>query len=171
MAEQAKSSGQVCGGVRSARTAVRSHGAGDKVLTKRDGAAGRLVAPITVMVLPVTEPPVLDVLVMAAIRALGVPGEPDVYAEVAGLFLADVPIHLSALGAAIAADQIESVCQIAHRLRGSALEMGALRMAPVCAAIEHGARSGSLEHAAAQADTLDCEFASARRELEQVIRY
>jgi HPt (histidine-containing phosphotransfer) domain-containing protein len=170
MAEQAKSSGQVCGGVRSARTAVRSHGAGDKVLTKRDGAAGRLVAPITVMVLPVTEPPVLDVLVMAAIRALGDPGEPDVYAEVARLFLADVPIHLSALGAAIAADRIESVCQIAHRLRGSALEMGALRMAPVCAAIEHGARSGSLEHAAEQADRLDCEFASARRELEQVIQ-
>jgi HPt (histidine-containing phosphotransfer) domain-containing protein len=150
----------------------------EKLLTKRDGAAGRLVAPLTVMVLSateppmldVTEPPVLDVFVMAAIRALGVPGEPDVYAEVARLFLTDVPIHLSALGAAIAAGRIDAVCQIAHRLRGSALEMGVLRMAPVCAAIEHGARSGSLEHAAEQADRLACEFASARRALEQVIQ-
>jgi HPt (histidine-containing phosphotransfer) domain-containing protein len=148
------------------------------LLKKRDGAAGRLVAPLTAMglsateppMLDVTEPPVLDVLVMAAIRALGVPGEPDVYAEVARLFLTDVPIHLFALGAAIAADRIEAVGQIAHRLRGSALEMGALRMAPVCGAIEHGARSGSLEHAAEQADRLACEFASARRELEQVIQ-
>jgi HPt (histidine-containing phosphotransfer) domain-containing protein len=142
----------------------------EKLLPKREGAAGRLVAQLTLMVRPATESPVLDVLVMAAIRALGVPGEPDVYAEVARLFLADVPIHLSALGAAIAAERVESVCQIAHRLRGSSLEMGALRMAPVCAAIEHGARAGSLEHAAARADRLHHEFATARRELEQVIQ-
>ena len=112
----------------------------------------------------------LDVSVMEAIRALGAPGEPDVYTEVARLFLADVPIHLSALGAAIAADSAESVRQIAHRLRGGALEMGALRMAPLCAAIEHAARAGSLEHAAAQAESLDREFAAARVALEQAIR-
>jgi HPt (histidine-containing phosphotransfer) domain-containing protein len=122
------------------------------------------------MVPPATEPPVLDVFMIAAIRALGGPGEPDVYAEVARLFLADVPIHLSALDAAISADNIESVWQIAHRLRGSALEMGALRMAPVCAAIEHAARGGSLRHAAAQADRLAREFEFTRRELEQVIQ-
>jgi HPt (histidine-containing phosphotransfer) domain-containing protein len=122
------------------------------------------------MVLPATDPSVLDVLVMAAIRGLGGPGDPDVYVEVACMFLADVPIHLAALRAAIAAEQIEAVGQIAHRLRGSALEMGALRMAPVCAAIEHGACTGSLEHVATQADSLEREFASARRELEQVIQ-
>jgi HPt (histidine-containing phosphotransfer) domain-containing protein len=120
--------------------------------------------------LPAAEAPVLDRSVMAAIRALGDPGEPDVYAEVARLFLVDVPIHLSALGAAIAAADSESVWQIAHRLRGSALEMGAVRVAPVCAAIERAARAGSLEHAAAQAERLDREFASARLELEQLIR-
>ena len=80
---------------------------------------------------------VLDVSVMAAIRSLGGPGEPDVYTEVARLFLADVPIHLSALSAAIAAKRTDSVGSIAHRLRGGALEMGALRMAPLCAAIEY----------------------------------
>jgi len=111
---------------------------------------------------------VLDVSVSAAIRALGGPGEPDVFAEVARLFLADVAIHLSALGAAIAAGQKESVREIAHRLRGGALEIGAVSMAPVCAAIEHAARAGSLEDAAAQAQSLDREFALVRQELEQV---
>ena len=53
----------------------------------------------------VIELSVLDVSVMVAIRALGEPGEPDVYTEVARLFLADVPVHLSALNAAIAARQ------------------------------------------------------------------
>lgn len=118
----------------------------------------------------VPELSVLDMSVMAAIRSLGAPGEPDVYAEVANLFLADVPIHLSALGAAIAAEHTESVGQIAHRLRGGALEMGALRMAPLCAAIEHAARAGSLEHAPAQAAALDREFAAARAALEQAIQ-
>jgi HPt (histidine-containing phosphotransfer) domain-containing protein len=116
------------------------------------------------------ESSVLDVSVMAAIRSLGAPGEPDVYTEVVRLFLADVPIHLSALNAAIAADSAESVGQIAHRLRGGALEMGALRMAPLCAAIEHAARAGSLEHAAARAESLVREFAAARVALEQAIQ-
>jgi HPt (histidine-containing phosphotransfer) domain-containing protein len=115
------------------------------------------------------ELPVLDVSVMAAIRALGGPGEPDVYTEVARLFLDDVPIHLSALNAAIAADSAASVAQIAHRLRGGALEMGALRMSPLCAAIEEAARAGSLEHAAAQANSLDREFAATRLALEIAI--
>jgi HPt (histidine-containing phosphotransfer) domain-containing protein len=123
------------------------------------------------LLLPVAaEVPVLDVSVMAAIRALGDPGEPDVLAEVAHLFLVDVPIHLTALRAGIAAADPESVRQTAHRLRGSALEMGALRMAPMCAAIEQAARAGSIEHATAQADALDREFAAARRELEQAIQ-
>jgi HPt (histidine-containing phosphotransfer) domain-containing protein len=115
------------------------------------------------------ELPVLSVSMMAAIRALGAPGEPDVYTEVAGLFLADVPIHLSALGAAITANNVESVREIAHRLRGSALEIGALRMAPLCAEIEHAAGTGSLDHAAAWADGLNREFAAAQSALEQAM--
>jgi HPt (histidine-containing phosphotransfer) domain-containing protein len=115
------------------------------------------------------DPLLLDRSVMAAIRALGGPDEPDVYAEVARLFLDDVPVHLTALSAAIAAGRSESVWQIAHRLRGSALEMGAVRMAPVCAAIERAARAGSLDDAAPRAVALDREFASLRLALEQVI--
>ena len=118
----------------------------------------------------VIELSVLDVSVMVAIRALGDPGEPDVYTEVARLFLADVPVHLSALDAAIAARSAKSVEQIAHRLRGGALEMGALRMAPLCAEIEQAARAGLLENAAAQAARLSREFEVTRIALEQAIQ-
>lgn len=116
------------------------------------------------------ELPVLDASVMVAIRSLGGPDEPDVFAEVSRLFLADVPIHLLALSAAIEGNSAESVVQVAHRLRGGALEMGALRMAPLCAAIEHAARAGSLEHAAEQAGFLDSEFEAVRAALEQQMR-
>jgi HPt (histidine-containing phosphotransfer) domain-containing protein len=112
---------------------------------------------------------VLDPSVIEAIRSLGAPGEPDVFAEVAGLFLSEVPAQLSALHAAIAEGSAESVSQIAHRLRGSALEIGALRMAPVCGAIEYAARAGSLEDAAGRADSLSQEFVATRDALQQAI--
>jgi HPt (histidine-containing phosphotransfer) domain-containing protein len=112
---------------------------------------------------------VLDVSVMAAIRSLGAPDEPDVYAQVVRLFLIDVPIHLAALDVAIAAADSEAVWRIAHRLRGSTLEMGVMRMAPVCAELEAAARAGSLEHAAAQVESLGREFAAARAAMEQAI--
>jgi two-component system, sensor histidine kinase and response regulator len=124
------------------------------------------------VMLPPSEsrPAVLDVSVMAAIRALGSAGEPDVYTEVAQLFLADVPIHLAALRAAITASRADQVEQIAHRLRGGALEMGALRMAPLCAELEHSARAGCLQHADDNLANLHREFAVARAALEEAIQ-
>jgi HPt (histidine-containing phosphotransfer) domain-containing protein len=112
---------------------------------------------------------VLDGSVMAAIRALGDPGEPDVYAQVAHLFLTDVPRQLSALAAAVETASTGAIAEIAHRLRGGALEMGALRMAPVCAEIERAARAGSLEHVAERTARLEREFAATRAALEQAI--
>ena len=54
----------------------------------------------------------------------------------ARLFLADVPIHLTALGVAIAADE-KNRCGTSPTASGRRGEIGAVRMAPVCAAIEH----------------------------------
>jgi HPt (histidine-containing phosphotransfer) domain-containing protein len=120
------------------------------------------------MIRTAAESGVLDPSVMVAIRSLGEPGE-DVFAEVAALFLADVPIHLSALVTAIAAKNVDAVYEIAHRLRGSSLEMGAIGMAPVCAAIEQDARAGSLRQAEACFERLGREFEATRRALELAI--
>lgn len=122
------------------------------------------------MALPATDAPVLDVSVIETIRSLGMPGEPDVFAEIVQLFLADVPAQLSSLTTAIAAGDAGAAWPIAHRLRGSALEVGAIRMAPVCGAIELAARAGSLEHAAGDAALLAREFVATRAALEQVIQ-
>jgi HPt (histidine-containing phosphotransfer) domain-containing protein len=136
---------------------------------KEGNRSGHLVALPSLMILPATEPCRLDPSVMAAIRSLGEPGEPDVFAEVTALFLADVPIHLSALGAAIATKNVDAVYQIAHRLKGSSLEMGAIGMAPVCATLEQVARAGSLEQADAQFEHLNREFEATRRALALAI--
>lgn len=150
---------------------VRAHGPRGKSGANSRGIVALVLLEQGVMVLPFeTRPAVLDVSVMAAIRALGSPGEPDVYSEVAHLFLADVPVHLEALGAAIAARRADQVEQIAHRLRGGALEMGALRMAPLCAALEHTAREGHLQEAEDRLEGLHREFAVARAALEEAIQ-
>jgi HPt (histidine-containing phosphotransfer) domain-containing protein len=106
---------------------------------------------------------------MQAIRSLGALSEADVFTEVTRLFLDDASKHLSALEAAIAAGCPELVEAIAHRLRGGALEMGALRMAPLCLEIEHAARARALDDVATQVRQLTDEFAAARVALERAI--
>ena len=110
---------------------------------------------------------VLDLSVIEAMRSLG---EADVFAEIAHMFLEDVPPDLSALGAAIASGSTASVAQIAHSLRGNALGVGAIRMVPVCTAIECAARAGSLEDAAACAGRLEVEFQRTREALHVLIQ-
>jgi len=110
---------------------------------------------------------VLDLSVIEAMRSLG---EADVFAEIAHMFLEDVPPDLSALGAAIASGSAASVAQIAHSLRGDALGIGAIRMVPVCAAIECAARAGSLKEAAACAGRLEREFEAMREALQVLIQ-
>ena len=160
---------RVCGSVRSARTAVRAWSANRTAGESDRNVAAMLLTPDLMVPVVVPDLSVLDESVMTAIRSLGASDEPDVYAEVAGLFLIDVPVHLLALAAAIAAADSESVWRIAHRLRGSTLEMGVVRMARLCGEIEHAARAGSLADATDQAEHLDREFATARAAMYQVI--
>ena len=117
------------------------------------------------MVEPPTPSRCLDPTVVAEIRALSSPGE-DVLAEIVGIFLADVPQQFQGLRAALAAGDLETTRQIAHRLRGTALGTGARRLADVCALVENAARDGDLDRAAAHAATLDDEFHCARVALE-----
>jgi len=108
----------------------------------------------------------LDRSILDDIRALNTPDE-DVLGEVISLYVADVPHQLSALAAAIAARQIEVVRQIAHRLKGSSLGVGASRMANLCSLIEWAARDQAIEAAAVQAGELAAAFASTSHALEQ----
>jgi HPt (histidine-containing phosphotransfer) domain-containing protein len=119
---------------------------------------------------PARDRAVLDASVLADIRALGMPGEANPLAEVTELFLSSFPRDLSALRTAIAAKDVESVYTVAHRMRGSALGVGAIRLIPICAAIENAARVGCLEQAVAEAAGLDQEVDFACLALEQASR-
>ena len=107
----------------------------------------------------------LDTSILADLRALSSPGQ-DVLADVMRLFLADVPVQLVALTAAIDTCDVVTTGQVAHRLRGSALSMGAWRMAKICGMVECAARLETLDPAAAHAAELAAEFESTRLALE-----
>jgi HPt (histidine-containing phosphotransfer) domain-containing protein len=119
---------------------------------------------------PAWDSAVLDESVLADILALAMPGEPSALAEVTQLFVSCFPRDLHALRTAIAAKDLESAGQVAHRMRGSALGVGAIRVVPICAAVEDAARAGCLDRVVIEADGLGREFAFACLALEQASR-
>jgi len=110
----------------------------------------------------------LDASVLADIRALGVAGE-DVLGKVMRIFLADVPIQLTALTTAIEACDGEAMWRVAQRLKGTSLGMGAWQMANICATIECAARAQTLDGAAARVAELVAEFELTRLALESEV--
>lgn len=120
-----------------------------------------------------TEPPdpssCLDAAVVAEIRALG-GRDDDVLAEVLGLFRAQVPEQLLRLRSALDARDIDATRGVAHRLKGSALGIGARQMAAACGLVEQAARDGDIDRAAACATMLDDEFRLASVALERQVR-
>ena len=90
-------------------------------------------------------------------------------ALIAQVFMEEVPDQVAALDVAIAARDPETVRRIAHRLRGSALALGAGRMAQVCAAIEYASRDGAIDEAATESQILPREFEAVTQALRNEI--
>jgi histidine phosphotransfer protein HptB len=111
-----------------------------------------------------TSVPILDTGVLSELQTLGT----DVVAEIFDLFLADIPPRLLKLQHAIDDGSLDLVLREAHGLKGSALGIGASRLANLCAAIEADAREGHLDRAAARSSELAPEFAEVRTALGDV---
>lgn len=102
--------------------------------------------------------PVLDEHVLSELQTLGA----DVVAEIFELFVADVPTRLAGLKRALDDRSCDGVLREAHGLKGSALGVGATRLARICAAIEHDARAERLDRARDRSSRLEPEFAEVR---------
>jgi two-component system, sensor histidine kinase and response regulator len=100
----------------------------------------------------------IDQSVLEGLRELQEEGEPDVLKELIELFLEDVPSQLEALREAEERDDAKSVERTAHTLKGSSGNMGATRMATLCAELEVVGGSGSLARAPELFEQLKAEF-------------
>jgi HPt (histidine-containing phosphotransfer) domain-containing protein len=103
------------------------------------------------------------------LRELQEEDEPDILAELGGLFLEDVPPQLEALREAIERGDASSVERVAHTLKGSSSNMGATRMATLCEELEDVGRSGDLSRAPVLIESLEAEFGRVREALEAEI--
>jgi two-component system sensor histidine kinase/response regulator len=109
----------------------------------------------------------IDHSVLEGLRELQEEGEPDILKELIELFLEDVPQQLKALRAAGERDDAQSVEQTAHTLKGSCANLGAVKMAAICAELEEIGRSGDLPPAPALISRLEAELGRVRALLEK----
>ncbi len=112
----------------------------------------------------VTDP--LDRSVIASLRELG----EEILAELTDLFVEDVPPKLEALREAIGSGDAASMGRLAHALKGSSGNMGALRMSTICAELEDAGHSGELERALVLAERLEAEYGRVRPALEAEVK-
>ena len=111
----------------------------------------------------------LDRSVLEGLRELQQEGEPDVLVELIELFLEDVPLQLVALREAVKGEDADSVQRVAHTLKGSCGNMGAARMAEICADLQEIGDSGDLARAPELLERLEAEFDRVRSALEAEI--
>jgi CheY-like chemotaxis protein len=109
----------------------------------------------------------VDISVLVGLRELQGEGEPDILNELIELFLGEVPTQLKALREAAQVGETQSVERIAHTLKGSSANMGALRMEALCAELEEAGRSEDLSAASGQISRLEEEFGRVRTVLEK----
>ena len=114
--------------------------------------------------------PVLDPAVIATLRQLTPPGEPDVLSEVLGLFLSDAPGRLTRLRTAWRDGDAVAVQRSAHSLKGSAGNIGAIAMLAVCKELDEQGRAGDLAAMTPLVASLDAEYAKVAAEIQRLIK-
>jgi two-component system, sensor histidine kinase and response regulator len=100
----------------------------------------------------------VDRIVLAGLRELQVEGEPDILGELIEMFVADVPSQLVALQEAVEAGDGQAVERIAHTLKGSSGNMGAVGMGALCMELEEMGCLGELAAAPGLIVRLKDEF-------------
>jgi HPt (histidine-containing phosphotransfer) domain-containing protein len=111
------------------------------------------------------EEALLDLDSLRALRALSAPGQPDPVAELVRLFLASTEPLLEQMKAAQALQRGPALKAAAHSLKGSANNLGARRLAGLCARVEKCAATGALTDTAPLLEQLGLEFARVREAL------
>lgn len=108
----------------------------------------------------------IDHDVLRRISAIGGGTSGDLLSRVVGSYLEAAPAMLDALRRAVETTDAKALSAAAHRLRGSSAQLGAARVAELCAGLEHNG-NGSGRPPAALLRELEEEFGRVRDALEE----
>ena len=112
-------------------------------------------------------PPTIDPIAISNLRALGGEDE-DFLGEIIGIFLSDMPLRISELETGVATGETDKFMRAAHSIKGSAANLGALRLQDSAERLEKQARhTGPAGLASCVAEVKD-EYNRARIELERL---
>ena len=115
---------------------------------------------------PVAASGALDMTVIESLRDLDETGSMDLAQEVFSVFLSSSARRLVELNAAIAQGDVQSLGKIAHALKSSAANVGALVLSEHFRELEKLAREGRLDEALGQLATMQQEHARAVSAIE-----
>ncbi|MGZ5161740.1 MAG: c-type heme family protein [Burkholderiales bacterium] len=107
----------------------------------------------------------LDIAVLDNIRRLQRPGAPNLLHKVVSIFLAEGPELLQTMHGAIATANDTALLRAVHKLKSSSANLGAVKLAELCKAMETQAQAGRL--GVLSMEQIDAEFARVQAALTQ----
>ncbi|HRI80795.1 MAG TPA: Hpt domain-containing protein [Opitutaceae bacterium] len=114
-------------------------------------------------------PPVIDPQALDNLRALN-PGDNDEFLrELAAIFLEDTPKRITELDASLAAGDSGIFTRAAHSIKGSAANLGAMRLRAAADKLEHYSRKEGLTAVDEMVAAIKAEFTQAAAELKRLI--
>jgi HPt (histidine-containing phosphotransfer) domain-containing protein len=112
---------------------------------------------------PHTVSEIVDMTMLFSLEAAQAEGDPDIIVELIDLYLADAPLRIAAMQAAIAAKDERALSRAAHNLRGSSANLGAHQLGARCADIEQADGHDSFQMSSAFLAQLEQEFGRVRQ--------
>ena len=109
----------------------------------------------------------IDPLIFNGLRELAGDEAPDFLITLVGRFLKDVPESLEQMRQATVRGNLHELARLAHRLKGSAGNLGALGMARLCEQIRAAGEAAAFERVSALLDELEQEFEPVRAQLSR----
>lgn len=116
---------------------------------------------------PSTTGDVIDAEALARLKALDRPGRPSVYAKVLSRYLPAAQESVESLREAVKTGDLDTLARVAHRLKSSSAQVGALALAASCQELERQGRSGTVEGAAVLCERLEAHYREVVRVLER----
>lgn len=108
--------------------------------------------------MPDQTPPPIDLAALANLRTIG-GGDAAFVAEIVQMFREDTPPRLEELDACVASGQADRLAKVAHSLKGSASNFGAVPLRALLEQLEAIAKGGDLARAPDSIAALRTEYA------------
>lgn len=117
-----------------------------------------------------SEQTILDPEAIAGLRALSPDDGGAFVRELIDIFLQETPDRLDAIRSALAAADAATVTTVAHSIKGSCGNFGAVRLGAASLAVEQLAKRNALAEAAALQPELQSAFVATRSALQEILK-